>query len=501
MKKNFYLSFLIMLLFAFDLQAQWFPQESGTTDLLYSIQFTDINNGWVTNLNGTKLFHTTNGGADWFVQKDFGTSTIWNFTFINDSIGYFYSRDPGNLLKSTDGGSNWQLIHTFGASIDYIKWYDENTGWGVVFSLTGSLIKTTNGGVDWQGFDYFNSFEGGFGRVGIINENSVIVPGQYFTGDNIIFKTTDGGTTWTEIPTSVELLGGRIQFINTNTGWIVSSGNLYKTTDGGINWEFQTAPVYDFFFVNELMGWYISGNQIKQTTDGGQTWLSQNSGTDNTLYTIYFLDQNNGWISGDSGTILYTTNGGTPVELISFTACVSGNDVNLNWSTASETNNEGFKVEKSQNSKIKSQKVWTNIGFVSGNGTTTEQHNYLFIDKDLSGGQYFYRLKQIDYDGSFKYSKVVEVIVNVQTEFSLSQNYPNPFNPVTNISYAITQSGFVALKIYDVLGNQVADLVNEEKPAGSYTVQFDGSNLSSGIYFYKLNAGNYIQVRKMLLLK
>lgn len=498
MKLKFTLIFAFIYFTALNIYPQWYTQQSGTTDLLYSIQFTDADNGWVTDLNGIKLFHTTNGGIDWFVQKDFGVSTIWNFTFLNNSTGYFYSRDPGNLMKTTDGGSNWQLIYTFGPTVEDVKWYDENTGWCIVLSLTTSLIKTTDGGVNWQGFDYFNSFDGLLGKVGIINENTVIVTGSHFNGDHVIFKTTDGGTSWTEIPVAANLLGGRIQFVNDNIGWIESSG-LNKTTDGGMNWELQVSSVYDFYFINENVGWYIYGNQIKKTTDGGLSWVPQNSGTNNTLYTIDFIDQDNGWISGDSGTILHTINGGTPVELVSFNADVSGSNVQLSWMTAAETNNNGFEIQRSEPDVQNPD--WKTICFMNGNGTTTEPHSYSFTDEHPAPGKYNYRLKQIDFNGSFEYSKVIEAETENPDKFALEQNYPNPFNPTTTINYQLPRAEFVTIKIYDVMGREVKVLVNEQKDPGSYSIEFDASKLTSGIYVYQLTAGSFLSSRKLLLLK
>lgn len=184
-----------------------------------------------------------------------------------------------------------------------------------------------------------------------------------------------------------------------------------------------------------------------------------------------------------------------PVELVSFTSSVIGNDVQLSWMTASETNNMGFEVEKLSGSS------WDKIGFVNGNGTTTETRSYSFVDKNLNAGTYSYRLKQIDFDGTFEYSNVIEVDVSSPQQFELSQNYPNPFNPATTISYTIPQSSFVTLKVYDIIGNEVATLVNENKEAGRYNVNFDASNLSSGIYLYSITAGNFTEVRKMTLIK
>lgn len=191
-----------------------------------------------------------------------------------------------------------------------------------------------------------------------------------------------------------------------------------------------------------------------------------------------------------------------PVELVSFTALVNSIDVTLNWITASEVNNSGFEIERS---KVKSEKSnvprWEKIGFVSGNGTTTETKSYSFTDNNLSAGSYSYRLKQIDFNGSFEYSNIIEVEVSSPQNFELSQNYPNPFNPTTTISFSLPQNAFVTLKVYDVLGNEIATLVNEEKSAGKYIINFDATSLSSGIYFYSINAGTFNQVKKMTLIR
>jgi hypothetical protein len=204
-----------------------------------------------------------------------------------------------------------------------------------------------------------------------------------------------------------------------------------------------------------------------------------------------------GFFTGKGIRLKLYFDGTIPVELISFIANVNENDVHLNWSTATEINNYGFEILCFTTNKNE----WNKIGFVPGHGTTTEQHHYSFIDESVSPGNYQYRLKQIDYDGSFEYSEIVEVEVGIPNEYSLEQNYPNPFNPTTNIQYQIAVPGFVSLKVYDVLGNEVATLVNKEKPAGSYEVEFDGTDLPSGIYFYQLKASGFIETKKMILIK
>jgi hypothetical protein len=198
-----------------------------------------------------------------------------------------------------------------------------------------------------------------------------------------------------------------------------------------------------------------------------------------------------------------------PVELSSFTASSNQNGVNLKWQTETEVNNYGFDVERkvhtsTEFSPIKSGlsvPAWEKVGFVGGNGNSNSPKEYSFIDKSPSGGSKFqYRLKQIDNDGAFKYSDVVEVEV-VPTQFELSQNYPNPFNPSTKIAYTLPIDSKVSIKVYDMLGNEVATLENDEKEAGYYEINFDAKGFASGVYFYNISAGAYNSTKKMVLMK
>ncbi|HAB51523.1 MAG: hypothetical protein A2315_17385 [Ignavibacteria bacterium RIFOXYB2_FULL_35_12] len=186
-----------------------------------------------------------------------------------------------------------------------------------------------------------------------------------------------------------------------------------------------------------------------------------------------------------------------PVELVSFNASANGSEVNLAWTTATELNNSGFSIER----KSASNK-WESIGFVKGNGTTTAANNYSFTDKNiLSQTVYSYRLKQLDFDGSYSYSKVVQVSTNLISTFELKQNYPNPFNPSTQISFSLVQNGFVRLVVYNLLGQEVKTLINRNMEAGSHSITFDASDLQSGVYLYKLNAAGSTLTKKMILLR
>jgi len=186
-----------------------------------------------------------------------------------------------------------------------------------------------------------------------------------------------------------------------------------------------------------------------------------------------------------------------PVELTSFAANVNNNgDVILNWSTATELNNQMFEIERRSE-----EGQYLKIGYVDGHGTTTEAQEYSYIDNTVETGTFFYRLKQIDFLGTYEYSDEIEVEVNGPLTFELGQNYPNPFNPSTNINYSIPESGIVKLAIYNMLGEEVDVLVDGMVEAGFYEVSFDASNLPSGAYFYRLQSDKLNQVKKMLLLK
>lgn len=189
-----------------------------------------------------------------------------------------------------------------------------------------------------------------------------------------------------------------------------------------------------------------------------------------------------------------------PVELTAFTAEVDKGSVTLNWITATELNNHGFEIQKRSD-----EGEFSTIAFVRGNGTTTQQQSYSFVDKNVTTGSLYYRLKQIDFDGTFEYSSEVEVDI-APSSFALEQNFPNPFNPSTSITFSLPSDANVSLKIFSILGEEVAVIANNSLNAGIHTVNFDASNLNSGVYLYRIEANgidgnNFTQVRKMMLTK
>lgn len=189
--------------------------------------------------------------------------------------------------------------------------------------------------------------------------------------------------------------------------------------------------------------------------------------------------------------------GSIPVELTSFTASIIGNDVTLSWVTATELNNLGFYIERST-----AEDNWNNLGFVEGHGTTTETQSYTFVDKDIASGIYNYRIKQVDFDGTYKYYNLKEEIqIDVPSSYELSQNYPNPFNPTTKIKYSVPEDGFVNIAVYNLLGGKVSEIVSGIQKAGNYEVTFSASELASGMYIYRMASGGFVSIKKMMILK
>jgi hypothetical protein len=186
-----------------------------------------------------------------------------------------------------------------------------------------------------------------------------------------------------------------------------------------------------------------------------------------------------------------------PVELAYFAGVINGNKIEIRWRTETEVNNYGFDIERT-----KDNSDWLTIGFVEGHGNSNSPKQYNFSDTEIEqSGEYYYRLKQIDNDGTYEYSDVVTVEVGVPNKFYVSQNYPNPFNPSTRIDFTLPEKQLVSLRIYNTLGELVAELVNEEKEAGSYSVTFDASRLPSGVYIYRLQTSAFVENKKMTLIK
>jgi FlgD Ig-like domain len=292
-----------------------------------------------------------------------------------------------------------------------------------------------------------------------------------------------------------------------------SDNIVWDNTDLSINTTYLIVVRYFFQNGNDMIRLWINPNLLGAEPAGD---VEVSTGTDATDLSGILLSQRNksGHEQIDGLTV---TNSWSqiplPVELIAFNANIAGNQVLLNWKTATEINNYGFEVERSeipqagQASNLASIAVqlWEKVGFVQGHGNSNSPKEYSFTDFPSGGISFNYRLKQIDNDGNFEYSNSLEVILDTPLKSEALQNYPNPFNPSTTISYKIQSQCRTTINIYDLLGKVVATLVNEEKQAGKYEVVWNGKDnsgkkLTSGIYFYRFTAGSFTQINKMILL-
>ena len=553
--------FLANAFYTFDAGTNWIEATiPGSMRVMLDIKLFDDNIGYgVGAYNLSIISYKQNN-----IQQDISLHPLVKKYF--EKIGMAFNRQEdyrGYFVETTDGGISWHSKGAFEDSVYYvlgIHFFDQQNGLVLASGPEGlsfAILKTSDGGISWNDvypfehylrlneiefFDQLNGIAvGSFGQMG-------------YSG--VILKTVDGGNSWTklELPFVVEL--NKVIYLDVNTILIsgtnqVFQGVIFKSEDGGVNWQefrnygdmagvsemnsLQALGVILICGISQQSGLSMPFTEI--TIDNGLTWhYSQLSGFENYfLFSSELVDESRWYMTGtrsiSQGFVLFTENsGGVPVELISFTSNIVDGKVILNWSTASEINNHGFEVERRSGDED-----WRIIGFVEGKGTSTEIQNYSFIDDlfSVNNPKLYYRLKQIDLNGSFEYSDIIEVELNILKDLKLEQNYPNPFNPTTKIKFTIPLSpllggdgrgGLVTLKVYDVLGNEIATLVNEELPAGEYEVEFsakggsasggDAYNLPSGIYFYQLIAGGpetsspqgqagqrIIQTKKMVLLK
>jgi len=490
----------------------------------YDLSDAQINWGYVsseiqqTDASNTKLLLIPDWTNDNVLSFDPVTGNLLNANFIPPNPGNLGS--PKHALLNSAGFISvsdqiTDLVQKFDTAGAYIGIYapaggvnnailDNLRGHG--YRPNGNLVVTVGSGANTNAipeFDDSGNYLGNFITVGsgglnspfdiLFRTNDVLVTGS---SSNAAHRYDLNGNYLDNLITGVSFPQDIYELPNGNlavAGFSTPSGLRIYTPNGNLLHYFNT--------VSSLRSVYLLPGGTYLVTNN--TGLHEIDSTNGTLLRTIYTSANLQYISYADYSII-------PVELTSFTAQVSGSSVILNWTTATELNNSGFEIQRSLNNEIgklskwiPSENDWEAIGFVSGNGTTSEANSYSFVDNlALTNDQtIFYRLKQIDFDGSFKYSQVVEVNILNPIKFSLEQNYPNPFNPSTTINFNIPTDGFVSLKVFDIMGNQVAELLGKETKAGFHSIEFDASQLASGTYFYRLQAGNNIKVQKMLLLK
>jgi hypothetical protein len=282
---------------------------------------------------------------------------------------------------------------------------------------------------------------------------------------------------------------------------------LHDNLDGYIQWAKNNNSLFVLTFDEDSNNGF--GNRIvtlfvgAMVQHGNYNSHYNHSNLLRTFEEIYGLGY--AGLSSDSSAITGCWDYTIPVELLSFDA-ISNNDgkVILSWSTSTETNNSLFLIERKMG-----EAQFSTIASIRGNGTSSIPHSYSFTNNTFKSGLYFYRLKQVDFNGSYNYSKIININVTNPGSYFLGQNFPNPFNPITTIKFSIPEEAPVNLSVYNILGERVKELKNEIMKPGYFEVQFDASNLASGVYFYRIKAGDpstssgqvFIQTKKMILLK
>jgi len=453
----------------------------------------------------------------WFEDKEWGTTDLTPTSPFANTLYCSWTRFAANtlilLIRSTDEGVTWNTPVTVSdvsgvqgsfpaTSSDgdlYVAWrgggqirFDKSTDGGLTFGTDKVISSTPNAwfphmAVDLSGGPFHNYI--------------YVVWNDTRNGDDDVFLgiSSDGGDSWSSAmrinndpigngkdqywpSIAISELGEIVILFydsrNTSSNDIIEA-YIARSTDGGATFTNEllstqpsttNIPNGDVRFGDYINIDFVGGNIVPVWTD------ERAGGFDMDIYT---------------GLIPPIV----PVELISFTHRIVNGKVILDWVTATELNNLGFEIQRSTDNNI-----FVTVGFVEGNGNSTSNKYYSFTDENIIG-KVFYRLKQVDYDGSYNYSQIIEVDgVNVTT-IQLEQNYPNPFNPATTIKYQLGNDSFVNLKVFNVLGEEVAELVNKFQKAGNHQLTFNAENLPSGMYVYKLTSGNYVESKKMLLLK
>jgi photosystem II stability/assembly factor-like uncharacterized protein len=330
----------------------------------------------------------------------------------------------------------------------------------------------------------------------------------------VVYKTTNGGTNWNRLTIPSFDAGMYIQFVDANNGWIMvfntgyTGGGVFRTTDGGTSWGAIYPPVGGFpFFVNSTTGWLIpagasglTSDSISRTTNGGLTWTTPwGTNAQVSFNAIHFSDVNNGWVVGRNGVILRTTNGGTSWSYI--TNAGINSTYNCKAVFAFDANRVWIGT-KADGSNIASVLHTTDGGASWSSQATPFQYSIFSINfYDAQNGGLTADYGGICHTTTGGIASVGSEGGQAPIAFQLGQNYPNPFNPSTRIDYQLPMNNWVTLKVYDILGREVATLVNEVKQRGSYTVRLDGGEFMSGVYFYRLRAGDFVASKKLLLLK
>jgi hypothetical protein len=521
----------------------WSALGTGVNDMIYSIvvvneivyaggKFTSAGGNTascIAKWNGTNWSSLGTGMNNWVYSLSASGNNIF--------AGGIFSTAGGNSASKIAkwNGSTWSALGSgVNGDVNCISLIGEELFAGGTFTTAGGISASRIAkwdGTSWSAIGSgLNSTARGFARSGGV----LYVGGSFSTAGgnsaNYIAQLGGASSAAAGVGQLISGGGGTVSFNNENNTTTVSINLASGAGTGQVDvFRYDDAPV---ILSENIIGnvsnyrWIIESTSLASNFTGTVRFKVSdipNSGiNDPTKITVYSrptpgsgsftalttnYDSDNGEIVANVTSFSEFAFGSSenplPVELTTFTASLSEGKVFLNWQTATEINNYGFDVERT----LVSSSEWAKIGFVAGHGNSNSLKEYSFIDEPKLDNNYLYRLKQIDTDGKFTYSNEISVETyrgkSLPTEYALYDNYPNPFNPTTNIRYQLPADGKVKLTVYDILGNEVAILINNEQVKGKYEITFDANKyeLSSGIYFYKLNAGKYTAIKKLVLIK
>lgn len=435
----------------------WIEEEYEIYGHLYKIRFSDRYNGWIMGQFGM-IYKTSDGGNNWAPQRD---ENYWfsSIFFIDENTGWAVG-DKGIILHTEDGGTNWfkqnqhdSLIFSSIFAINSQYAFAVGATTDGIYAKNAAILRTIDGGINWE----MQTIDSLIWLYDVCFNNSTT---GWISGNGTLLKTDDKGITWHEVTLDSAPPGGKIQFINENIGWI---GGTLKTINGGENWFPQIIPVTSinsFYFVNSKIGWAVASsngsNNILKTTDGGENWTPYSITPPGYNFSVQFVNETTGWISGYSNLtrnsiIIKTTDGG------------------ISWHDQ--------------------QSPATNLSYIYMINETTGWAAGNGILKTTNGG------------GVVSVKDEKKLKSNLPEHIELFQNYPNPFNPSTTIHFKIFKPGYVLLKIYDILGREVETLVNDKREVGEYKIIWHVKGLPSGLYLCRLQAKDFIETKKLILLQ
>jgi hypothetical protein len=433
-----------------------------------------------------------------------GNPNLTTFSFADDGTNIYSGTYGSGIFKSVNNGASWTALGTTGLANLSIPALLITSGYIFAGTSVAGVFLSKDGGNSWT------DINNGLPALPFDVRSLTLIDNTIFVSlaANGIYSSSNSGSSWNAVNNGLP--------VNKNVNTIVKSGStlfaggsgIYISNDNGNSWTVDTIGLTNKY-IRKL---FVIDNSIYAGSNGDGVYLQTGSGTNWSNWRKF----NDGLVSvadirdieyigdfmfsGLSGNGVWKINiVPLPVKFISLTSNVSGRNIILNWKTSFEKNNSGFDIER----KISGTNEWKKISFVTGKGNSNVPVQYTYEDKKLNCGKYNYRFKQIDYNGNFEYFALNgEVEISNPGKFILNQNYPNPFNPKTKIDFELPVDCKVTLKVYDITGRDIVVLLNNEfKKTDYYTIEFDGSRFSSGLYFYRLITDGFSETKKMILLK